>query len=75
MCVLYPLELTPILREGNNPPWFNQAKARHGVFEGRRAAARAGIPEIQFPEDLMPMSHTVLVSPMLRDPDHEGHIG
>lgn len=55
--------LTPDAHKGNNPPWFNQSKAKYGLFEGRRATARAGKPEISFPEDLMPMSHTVLVSP------------
>lgn len=57
------VKLTPVVREGNNPPWLNQTKAKYGLFEGRRATARAGKPEISFPEDLMPMSHTILVSP------------
>ncbi|KAK2605319.1 hypothetical protein N8I77_008165 [Diaporthe amygdali] len=44
----------------NNPPWFNKAKANYGTIEGRRVTAYFGKSEIQFPEDLMPMSHTIL---------------
>ncbi|KKY38669.1 putative dsba-like thioredoxin domain-containing protein [Diaporthe ampelina] len=57
----HPVLLGGIMaKSGNNPPWFNKAKAKYGSIEGRRVTARAGKPEIQFPEDLMPMSHTVL---------------
>jgi hypothetical protein len=60
-CLVVP-ELTSIPGEGNKPPWLNQVKAKYGVFEGRRASARAGKPEMQFPDDLMSQSHTVLVN-------------
>lgn len=68
----YP-KLTSVLYEGNNPPWFNKAKAKYGLYEGRRASVRAGKPEMNFPEDLMPMSHTVLVSTQPKAPGHKGH--
>lgn len=67
-------KLTHVLRKGNNPPWFNKAKAKYGFIEGKRVTARAGKSEIQFPEDLMPMSHTVLVSYKVTARDHDGHI-
>ncbi|KAG8161754.1 hypothetical protein KVR01_008741 [Diaporthe batatas] len=57
----HPILLGGIMaNSGNNPPWFNKAKAKYGFYEGRRASAGAGIPETQFPDDLMSQSHTIL---------------
>lgn len=57
----HPILLGAVMaKSGNSPPWTLRAKARYGAIEGPRATAQAGRPDIRFPEELMPMAHTVL---------------
>lgn len=46
---------------GNRPPWVLPAKAAYGLYDARRTIARAGHPPVQFPDDLMAVSRTVIV--------------
>ncbi|KAJ4423976.1 hypothetical protein N0V82_001405 [Gnomoniopsis sp. IMI 355080] len=61
------VEFHPILlgavnaQTGNKPPWSVPAKAVYGSkFEGPRATAYFGRPDIRPPKDLMPRAHTIL---------------
>ncbi|KAK2070646.1 hypothetical protein P8C59_005123 [Phyllachora maydis] len=45
---------------GNRPPWVLPAKAAYGLYDARRTIARAGHPPVQFPDDLMAVSRTVI---------------
>ena len=47
-------------RKGNKPPWTLPAKAAYGTHDGRRAVERFPNLEIQFPEDIMAVSLTVV---------------
>lgn len=51
---------------GNKPPFALPAKASYGMYDMRRSAERAGVPEAQPPPDFLKRAVTVLVrTPLL----------
>ncbi|KAK3357581.1 thioredoxin-like protein [Lasiosphaeria hispida] len=45
---------------GNKPPWTLPAKAAYGVHDARRSIARFPGLNLQLPDDLMSISHTII---------------